>query len=197
MAKTTLSISEAQLDVVTRLSRGGSTRQALARRCAVVLQAAAGMRSPAIASKLGIEVQQVRRWRTRWEEHQPRLLAIEAEIGRVDASDASPRERHEARVALEDAIEEVLWDAPRPGAQEKFTTEHWCAIIEVACMPPQDCGRPISHWTARELRDEVVKRGIVPSISVRHLARFFGGHGIQAPQDRRLDQLPGPPRPGV
>ena len=91
MAKTTLSISEAQLDVVTRLSRGGSTRQALARFCAVDLHAAAGMRSPAIASKLGIEVQQVRRWRTRWEEHQPRLLAIEAEIGRVDASDASPR----------------------------------------------------------------------------------------------------------
>ena len=86
MAKNTLSISKVRLDVVTRWSRGRSTRQALACRCAVILQAAAGTRSPAIASTLGIEVHQARRWRTRWEEHQPRLLAIEAEFGQSEVA---------------------------------------------------------------------------------------------------------------
>ena len=42
----------------------------------------------------------------------------------------------------------------------------------MACETPEKSGRPVSHWTPRKLADEVVKRGIVPSISVRHVGRF-------------------------
>ena len=34
-------------------------------------------------------------------------------------------------------------------------------------------GRPISHWTPRELATEVVKLGIVTSISPRHVGRLM------------------------
>ena len=37
-------------------------------------------------------------------------------------------------------------------------------IITVACEPPEKSGRPVTHWTPRELTDEVIKRGIVASI---------------------------------
>jgi transposase len=43
----------------------------------------------------------------------------------------------------------------------------------VACEPPDKSGRPITHWTHAELADEVIKRGIVASISVRHLGRLL------------------------
>ena len=52
----------------------------------------------------------------------------------------------------------MLADAPRPGCPGKFTAEQHAQIIAVACEPPAKSDRPIDHWTARELADEVVKR---------------------------------------
>jgi putative transposase len=54
-------------------------------------------------------------------------------------------------------------------------------IIAVACEPPEKCARPVTHWTPRELADEVKKRGIVPSISARQVGRFLKGGGSPAP----------------
>ena len=60
-----------------------------------------------------------------------------------------------------------------------FTAEHLTQIIAVACEQPEECGRPVTHWTPRELTDEVIKRGIVETISPRHVDRFLKG-GISA-----------------
>ncbi|MDZ4877592.1 MAG: hypothetical protein CLLPBCKN_007027 [Chroococcidiopsis cubana SAG 39.79] len=46
-------------------------------------------------------------------------------------------------------------------------------LFALACSPPEDYGRPISHWTPRELTDEIMKQGIVKSISVRHVVRLL------------------------
>ncbi|WP_330217256.1 helix-turn-helix domain-containing protein [Paenibacillus durus] len=54
-----------------------------------------------------------------------------------------------------------------------FTEEQVVQIVAIACEDPKDCGRPISHWTPREVRDEAVKRGIVPAISVTQVGRFL------------------------
>jgi hypothetical protein len=43
----------------------------------------------------------------------------------------------------------------------------------MACEEPEDSQRPISHWTAREVADEAIKRGIVDNISPRSAGRFF------------------------
>ena len=67
--------------------------------------------------------------------------------------------------AFAQAIRDTLRDAPRSGSPGKFTAEQVTQILAVACEPPLT-GRPITHWTHAELRDEVVKRGIVTSISV-------------------------------
>jgi len=70
-------------------------------------------------------------------------------------------------------IEGILDDAPRPGGPATFTPEQIVQIVAVACEPPEKSGRPISHWTARELADEVQKRQIVSSISSRTVGRFL------------------------
>jgi len=46
-------------------------------------------------------------------------------------------------------------------------------LFALACSPPLDYGRPISHWTARELTEEIMKQGIIESISVRHVGRLL------------------------
>jgi len=90
--------------------------------------------------------------------------------------------------ALRDAIATVLGDLPRAGCGGKFTAEQIAQILAVACEPPEKSGRPVTHWTSRELTDEVVQRGIVPSISVRQVGRFLKGGGASAPQEPVLAQ---------
>jgi putative transposase len=43
----------------------------------------------------------------------------------------------------------------------------------LACETPAGSARPISHWTGREVADEITKRGIVDRISGRHAARLL------------------------
>lgn len=98
-------------------------------------------------------------WRQRWVDCAPALEAAEAE-GEDDK-------------ALDKLLAAVLADEYRSGAPGKFTPEQIVQIIALACEDPSDSGRPISHWTPRELADEAVKRKIVERISVRSVGRFL------------------------
>ena len=69
------------------------------------------------------------------------------------------------------SVAERLADAPRPGAPAKFTPEQVCQMIALAREKPADSERPLSQWSHRELADEIVRRGIVESISPRHAGR--------------------------
>ncbi len=66
---------------------------------------------------------------------------------------------------------ERLRDAPRPGAPAIFSLEQITQLYALACA--EQYGRPISHWTPRELADEMVKQGIVEQISERHVGRLL------------------------
>ena len=60
-----------------------------------------------------------------------------------------------------------LADAPRSGRPDTFTAEQICAVIALACEKPEEHGRPITHWSARELQDlEARRRRIDPDASV-------------------------------
>jgi hypothetical protein len=74
---------------------------------------------------------------------------------------------------LRAAIEDVLSDDPRSGCPGTFAPDQVARIIAVACEPPGDSGRPVTHWTPTELAGEVVAREIVPSTSARHVGRFL------------------------
>lgn len=77
-------------------------------------------------------------------------------------------------MALADlSIEDRLQDAPRPGAPAKITADQRCQIEVLACEKPEKHGRPITHWTAREIADELKKRKIVKDISPQHAARLL------------------------
>ena len=54
-----------------------------------------------------------------------------------------------------------------------FTTEQVLKSFAIACESPEKYGRPISHWTSRELAEVMVEKGIVESISKRHVGRLL------------------------
>lgn len=133
----------------------------LVERCLIILMSADGVSNAEQARRLGVDRQRPRRWRGRWAEAADRLAAAEAK-GATDRD-------------LSGLIAEVLSDRERPGVEPKFTAEQLTMIIAVACEPPEESGRPVTHWTPRELADEVIKREIVDSISPRHIDRLLKG----------------------
>jgi putative transposase len=124
----------------------------------MILLAFEGYDNEAIAEQLSCERHGIGVWRRRWAKAFGRLVLIEC---------------GEKESALRHAIQRLLGDSPRSGWTGKFTAEQVTQIIAVACEPPEKCGRPVTHWTPRELVDEVKKRGIVKSISPRHVGRFL------------------------
>ena len=129
-------------------------------RSKIVLLAAEGLYNQPIADSLGVHVQTSRRWRERWAEAAERLAVADGEM---------------ADKELRLLIEDVLSDEPRSGKPPTFTAEQICQIVAISCEPPEESGRPITHWTPTELADEVVKRNIVASISPRSVGRFLKG----------------------
>ena len=85
-------------------------------------------------------------------------------------------------------IEQVLADAPRPGAPGKFAAEQIVLIIALACEIPVESARPVTHWTRAELADEAVRRGIVESISPRQVGRFKKYRRTETPPQPLLSQ---------
>ncbi len=77
-----------------------------------------------------------------------------------------------------------LADAPRSGRPDTFTAEQICAVIALACEKPEEHGRPITHWTACELKDQAVQQGIVSSVSVRHMNRLLASIDLQPHRSR-------------
>ena len=80
--------------------------------------------------------------------------------------------------------DERLQDAPRPGGPASFSIEQITHLYAIACHPPEKYDRPISHWSARELADEMVKQGIVESISERHVGRLLKEADLKPHQSR-------------
>jgi DNA-binding CsgD family transcriptional regulator len=93
-----LSLSEAEQTELEHLVRRHRTGQQIALRGRIILEAHAGKNNSQIARELGVSVETVRAWRTRW-------LALQS----VAASDLK--------------VEDRLGDAPRPGRKSQITAE--------------------------------------------------------------------------
>ena len=149
-------LSEAERQELVRLIRAHTTPQHHSFRAHIILLLADGHNAPEVARRLETSRRTVRLWRRHWLARPERTVA------------------------------ERLHDASRPGAPTTFSAEQWCQIIALACEPPEASGRPISHWTPRELADEARQRGIVATISERHVGRFLkSGRSQTAPQSLR------------
>src|SRR3982751_2751670 len=164
-----ITITERQQEILQTFSRSVTAPSRLRQRASIIMLAFDGLRNEEIAARVGLTHRQVGRWRRHWANAWNQLIDIEC---------------CESRADLRRAIEAVLSDEPRPGAPGKFTPEQVTQVLAVACEPPEKSGRPITHWTAHELADEVVKRGIVGSISTTQVNRYLREAALQPHKSR-------------
>ena len=130
------------------LVRRHKTGQQVAERARIVLLAADGKNNSEIARELALEPDTVRLWRQRW------LLRSGVALAELSVADR-------------------LADAPRSGTPARITPEQVARIVALACEAPRESGRPVSQWSTTELAAEIMRRGIVDTISPRHAARLL------------------------
>ncbi|MBW4571744.1 MAG: helix-turn-helix domain-containing protein [Tolypothrix carrinoi HA7290-LM1] len=145
LAPKSLELLCGERDELEHLLKRHSTPQQIGLRAKIILLAWEGKNNRDIARTLNISRDMARTWRNRWLELGDRQLPVMKKLS----------------------------DAERGGAPAKFSMEQVIELFALACSLPEDYGRPISHWTARELADEIIKQGIIESISVRHVKRLL------------------------
>ena len=156
-----INLSSRQETLLQQIVRGTTNPYRLVRRAKLILAAASGESNSSISRRLELDREQVRLWRERWRETKEKLAAAE--------------EQQVTDKKLMALIKQVLCDRPRPGTKKFFSVEQVVQIVALACETPEESERPVSHWTAKELAAEAVKRGIVDKISPRSAGRFLKG----------------------
>jgi len=143
-----IKLSAKEKKELEKLVKRHKTEQQIVKRAQIILRAGQGQSNSRIKCELGITGDTVRLWRSRWSLFQP-----------IPLTELSAKER--------------LEDLPRPGVPVRITADQRCRIEKLACKKPEESGRPISHWTNREIADEIMKQGIVEQISARHAGRLL------------------------
>lgn len=141
--KNRIILTEDERKILSQLANKYTEKHSIVKRAKIILMADQNLQYKDIAKKLELRKNTISTWTARWNQKR------------------------------ECSVEERLQDLPRSGTPDKFTPEQLCKITAIACESPEDHGRPITHWTYRELADEVTKQGIVESISPTHLGRLL------------------------
>ncbi len=142
--KYTIELKNEEETELNRLIRKQSMSQNIAKRARLILLVAeAKLQHVEISKKVGIVQSELPKWIKRWEERK------------------------------EKEVEERLKDKPRSGRKARITAEQWCKIMALACEKPENHGVPISHWSHSTLTAEIIKQGIVETISISHVGDFL------------------------
>ena len=150
-------LSETQRNILKQLQVGTHTPQHFKQRANIVLMASQGLSNNEIERQLQISGETITKWRNRYAAKEKELTTVEVE---------NPRK-------LRNAIEKTLSDEQRSGKPATFTDEQVACIIAVSCQKPDEMGLPFSHWTPELLKDEVIKMGVVPTISTSQVRVFL------------------------
>lgn len=167
-----LALSSKQFALLKKIVGRSTNPHRLVLRAQLILAAAGGKSNTQISQELKLDRGQVRLWRNRWLDAGVELA--EAELERV--SDEK----------LINSIAEILRDRDRVGTPNFFSTEEVVQIVALACEVPMESERRVSHWTARDLAEEAMKRSIVKKISPRSVGRFLKRSHLTTPSSSLL-----------
>ena len=158
-----------QKEILEGIITSRTVRSDHRQRAKLILMCDEGISNTQAGKEVGLANRQAGTGRNRWLLNQTKLIEVEL------SEYAKPN-------SLRSEIETVLSDLPRPGTPPIFSAEQISKILAVACEAPQHSELPLSHWSLPALRAEVIKRGIVESISTSKLQVFLKSGGVKTAQ---------------
>ena len=122
-------LSPTEEQELLRIAQGRCEEARLVERATIILEAARGRSTKAIAKKNKTTRTTVRRWRHRY-----------------------PQRR---QAEPEGTVRSRLQDQPRTGVPETITAEQYVDLMALATTAPAELGLPVTHWSSRELASQV------------------------------------------
>lgn len=163
-----IDLEEEERRELRRMADSGSCEHRLVERARIILVGADGAKSlHQIERELSVARSTVRKWLNRYPQR---------------------RAQHP-----EKPVASWLADAERVGAPARFDEFFWIDVLALVTSDPEASGRPISHWTVRELTDEILKRERVERIHYTTVARFLAS--CQLRPDRVQEWMNRKPQP--
>ena len=159
-----ITLTEKQRDVLSQIVTSRTHRLDHIERAQIILLSSTLKPNVQISRELSISISTVKKWRKRWLKNEGRLLLVDEK---------------EKGINYVRKILEILSDEQRSGAPCTFTAEQVCQIMSLACERPEDSELPISHWSLNSLKNEIINRGIVETISRSRLAVFLKSGGYK------------------
>lgn len=160
-----ITLTQTQTKLLKELVQASTSPQGVVLRAGLLLDYAISANKTEVGKKYGVGRDTVRRWSQRWQSLTSELDQLEKEHGAGTLTQS--RYRRE--------LAEMLGDAPRPGHPTTISEEQKAQIIALASEKPEKAGVPITHWTGETLKEAVIAKGIVPTISRAHVSRFLKG----------------------
>ncbi len=155
--QTKVVLTEKQRSILEKLAKGTHVKLHYKERAKIILASDEGLSHSAVARKLGITRNPVRKWVRRWIKAAPDINLIE-----IDTP-----------FRLRRQMESVLEDAKRAGAPKEFTDEQTARILNLATDRPEKYNIPADLWSLRLIAQKAVEFGYVESISKTTVWRMF------------------------
>jgi transposase len=146
--------------------KAGSKRtiqQQFSTRIDLLLRAQQGQSTNQIARDLGLAVNTVRLWRSRWQGCYEQLCAYEREMKSQSLS------KHDYLQVLLGKLK----DEPRSGTRKQISLAAEQQIVALASEKPQDYGVEMTGWTHQMLAKVAIAQGVVAKISSRHVGNIL------------------------
>jgi transposase len=156
---TKINLLKSEKSCLESISNSRSLPAGIVIRANIILFASNRIANNEIAKVLGITNKTVKLWRNRWAESSDELNKL------IKEKD------------IYSNIINILKDKERPGCPARITAEQKARILSLACENPKNYGLPLSHWTIKELLNEIKKQKIVEQISWTRVQNFlkYGG----------------------
>lgn len=167
-----ITLTKTQQTLLSTITNASTSSQRLVRRANLILVGCTTGNQLATAKQTGYARDTVHKWFLRWQSAYDELEQLETEYtaGRLSG------------FKYIRALTTLLDDAPRPGHPTTFTEAEKQKIIALATEKPEAVGVPITHWTHKLLRNTIIDKGIVSTISPSQVGRFLKQGYTTTPQ---------------
>jgi len=158
-----LDVSIRQYDILEKEQSRSSCGRRQYQRINIILLASQGKANKEIARLLSVSLTMVKKWRGRWQLAYPKLQEYEKGADSTGISD----------LALRKKMLELLKDQARSGAPAIISLAQKEQIVALACEKPEDYGIIKTDWTLKDLRQVVLEKQIVPSITSVYIGKLL------------------------
>ena len=136
----------------------------LKQRIGIILDGVSGKSIYSTSKELNFGWKTVQRWRDRWESEIEDLIALESE-----GESGKPLRDYEILTR----VKVILADKPRSGRNKRITLSQEQQIVALACDKPEDHDIEMTNWTHAMLAQVAMSKGIVDTISERHVGNIL------------------------